>query len=99
VPRSSTTWEKGQSGNPDGKAHQPSLRKAIREALSEIDPKSKSKTYYQSWARSLRDGAISNEQKIEIAKFLEGATPLIKPSNEDLEDSQAHDSDGNPVEP
>ena len=98
--KTSTSWKKGQSGNPDGKANQPSLRKALREALAQIDPKNRSKTYYKSWAESLRDGALTNEEKLEIAKFLEGSTPALKDlDDEELDNSDATDANGNTIEP
>lgn len=79
----------------------PSLRRALRDSLAEIDPDSKkSETFYQTWARKLRDDAITAPQKLELAKFLEGATPpesdLPKP---ELDDAEPNDSDGNTLDP
>jgi hypothetical protein len=74
------------------------MRGAIRAKLSQIDPK-KGKTYYEIWADEIVLDAIDNEAKLDVIKFLEGATPLIKPSDDPLEDPQSYDADGNSVEP
>ncbi len=81
-------------GRPPGQT----FRSAFKAALAEIDPKSK-KTYLEVWAKEIRDNAITNQERLEAIKFLEGATPLIKPSDEPLESPDAKDEHGNSVDP
>jgi hypothetical protein len=93
-------FTKGKSGNPNGrpKGRVNSFRSALKEEFAKVNPLT-GKTRYQEWAEEMLRDAIGVSGRLEVLKFLEGATPLIKPSDEDLEESQAHDGDGNAIEP
>jgi Family of unknown function (DUF5681) len=104
MPRSSTTFQKGQSGNrwgrPPGLVQ--TLRGAIRAELSKPDPGSPTETRYESWARQIVEEAElgGNGAKMEVLKFLEGASPADKGEPPaDLDDSELTDDNGNSIDP
>lgn len=98
--RSDGYFQKGTSGNPNGrpKGRVNSFRAALKEEFAKRDPIT-GKTKYQQWAEEMLTEAIGVDSRLDVLKFLEGATPLIKPSDDPLEDPQSHDPDGNTVEP
>ena len=101
VARSGGTYQKGQSGNPNGrpKGRVATFRAALRAELSKPNPLNPAETVYEKWAREMVAEALTYEPRLDVIKFLEGASPLIKPSDEPLEDSHATDSNGNTVVP
>jgi hypothetical protein len=94
-------FQPGQSGNPKGRPKGITFRGSLRAELSKPTLKDRSETGYELWARKIIDQAEAAgwESMIEVAKFMEGASPSSKDLPEDLDYPEAYDEDGNSVEP
>jgi hypothetical protein len=102
MPSSDTYFKPGQSGNPRGRTPGKTVRDALRAQLAKPTARDPNKTGYELWARRIIEWAetAGYEHMLEVAKFLEGASPPDKGMPfEDLEYPEACDQDGNPVEP
>ena len=95
-------FTKGTSGNPNGRPKGLTFRSVIREVLSRPIPGKGNKTRYLEWAESIIKEAesLGNPAKMEIIKFLEGATPYDKGTpDDDLEEPESADVHGNTLDP
>lgn len=77
MPRSDTYFKPGVSGNPRGRPPgRSSIRELVRRELMKAQPRAKDgKTTAEEWARQLVAGAISNDEKLDLLRWLEGSQP------------------------
>lgn len=73
--RTSTTWRKGQSGNPAGKRPNMLGRDALRKALGEPAEPGSETTKMERWAQEIVRQAVTLDAKLAVLKFLEGSSP------------------------
>jgi len=73
--RTSTTWRKGQSGNPAGKRPSMLAREALRKALNEPAEPGSEMTNMERWAQEIVRQALTLDAKLAVLKFLEGSAP------------------------
>ena len=74
--------------------------RTLRAELSKPTVEDASETGYEMWAREIISNAKDNAARLEVLKFLEGASPPDKGMlEEDLPIPEACDEYGNPVEP
>lgn len=77
MPSSDTWFKPGRSGNPRGRPPgRASMRELVRREL--LKPMARAKdgrTTAEEWARQLVAGAISNDDKLDLLRWLEGSQP------------------------
>lgn len=77
MPRSDGWFKPGRSGNPKGRPPgRCSLRELVRRELLKPAAKAKDgRSQAEEWARQLVAGAISNDDKLNVLRWLEGSQP------------------------
>jgi hypothetical protein len=78
--RTSSTWQKGRSGNPSGRPRSLASRRVLREALgAPADPANpEGGSLLEKWAGEIIAAATTLEDRLSVLKFLEGSAPPAK---------------------
>ncbi len=72
-----TSWTKGRSGNPSGRAKNPASRRSLRAALSAPASPGSDECLMDRWAREMIAGAVTLDDRLALLRFLDGASPTF----------------------
>ena len=92
-------FKPGQSGNPAGRPKRQTFRDVLRAYLWTPHPDRADRTRFQVWCEEMIAEATRIDQRMELLKWLDGASPpqVKGPDPEELDGAESIDEHGNVI--